>query len=152
MRFTHRFEVAASLETVATFHRASSSMAAITPPPVIARVHSAPEHLAEGDEMLFTLWFGPLPIRWRAGFESVGPNGFIDRMLDGPFDEWVHEHHFERIDHSRTIIKDIVDYSFSRHPVWSIVGRAMAAGLPTLFAYRGWRTRSLLEAGSRARE
>jgi hypothetical protein len=31
-------------------------MAAITPPPIIVKVHHAPPVLADGDEMDFTMW------------------------------------------------------------------------------------------------
>ncbi|MEZ4584038.1 MAG: hypothetical protein R3A10_20780 [Caldilineaceae bacterium] len=60
-------------------------MGAITPPPVIVRVHRAPELLGEGDEMDFTMWLGPLPIRWLARIEQVTPVTFVDRQLRGPF-------------------------------------------------------------------
>jgi hypothetical protein len=36
-------------------------MAAITPPPMVGRMHRAPAHMGSGDEMDFTLWAGPLP-------------------------------------------------------------------------------------------
>jgi len=64
MKFQHRFRVKAPLAAVADFHSRSASMPAITPPPMIVRVHAAPARLTSGDVMDFTLWAGPVPLRW----------------------------------------------------------------------------------------
>ena len=71
MIYNHRFEVRAPLAAVRDFHNQSASMGAITPPPVIVKVHQAPAILGEGDKMDFTMWLGPLPIRWVARIEDV---------------------------------------------------------------------------------
>ena len=71
MKYAHRFRVEAPLAAVAEFHSRSASMPAITPPPMIVRVHAAPAVLAEGDTMDFTLWAGPIPVRWVARIEDA---------------------------------------------------------------------------------
>ena len=147
MTFRHRFTVRAPLPRVAEFHARSASMAAITPPPIIVRIHQSPDVLADGDEMAFTLWMGPLPIRWRARIEDVSGSGFTDRQLSGPFTEWVHRHTFVALDEQTTEVIDEVTTRLSRHPFWWLVGLGMRLGLPLLFAFRAWRTRRLL-AGS----
>lgn len=148
MNFTHRFSVDASLKTVVNFHRQSASMGRITPPPIVARIHSAPEQLSEGDEMRFTLWMGPLPLRWHARIENVTPNGFVDRQLDGPFDRWVHRHIFVPDGESRTTVVDVVDAKLNSRPIWKLLGLGMWVGMPALFAYRGWKTKRLLRSCS----
>ena len=55
---------------------------------MIVRVHRAPERMASGDEMDFTLWAGPMPLRWVARIEDASPNGFTDRQVRGPFASW----------------------------------------------------------------
>jgi len=72
--FQHRFLVHAPLKKVAEFHSRSASMADITPPPVLVRIHQSPAILSEGNEMKFTLWVGPLPIHWHAHMENVSKN------------------------------------------------------------------------------
>ena len=144
LKFEHRFTVNAPVKKVAAFHNDSASMAAITPPPMVAIIHHAPQNLKSGDRMDFTLWAGPLPIRWVAGIEDVSPAGFTDRQVRGPYETWVHRHAFERVDETTTDVVDRVEASFKRHPFWGLVGRLMWAGMPLLFAYRGWRTRALL--------
>lgn len=145
MIYRHRFTVQASLEAVAHFHARSASMGAITPPPVIVRVHSAPDQLSEGASMDFTLWLLLLPIRWEARIEQVAADGFVDRQIKGPFSHWEHRHQFQRLDPHSTQVIDEVHAGLSRHPGWWLVGLGMWLSLPLLFAYRGWKTRRLLE-------
>jgi ligand-binding SRPBCC domain-containing protein len=144
MIYQHRFRVKAGLNRVAGFHNDGGSMAAITPPPIIVRMHATPAALAEGDEMDFTMWLGPLPVRWLAQIEAVSPAGFSDRQLQGPFAEWVHRHTFITIDERTTDVVDEVILRLRRHPLWGPVGLGMWLGLPLLFAYRAWKTKKIL--------
>jgi ligand-binding SRPBCC domain-containing protein len=148
VRYRHVFQVAAPARQVTEFHRRAQSLAAITPPPIVVRVHQAPEVLAEGDVIRFTLWLGPLPVNWTARIEEVTAQGFIDRQLDGPFKRWAHRHTFVSEGEGKTLVIDEIDYEFKRHPLWLLVGSGMAFGLPGLFLYRGWKTRRLVEGGS----
>jgi len=142
--YQHRFQVDAPLAAVANFHALSTSMAAITPPPVVVRVQRAPAYLQEGDEMEFTLWLGPLPLRWLARIEDVSPTGFTDRQLHGPFAGWVHQHTFLPVDERTTVVADEIRLSIRRHFWWGLVGLGMWLSLPLLFAYRAWKTRQLV--------
>lgn len=146
MKYQHRFQVQAPLADVADFHAHSASMGAITPPPTVVQIHQAPARLDEGDTMDFTLWAGPLPIRWLARIEDVNPNGFVDRQVRGPFRHWIHRHAFIPASETETAVIDEIDFSLRPHPLWGLVGLGMWLSLPLLFAYRAWKTRRLLEA------
>ena len=145
MKYRHRFEVDAPLAVVAEFHAQSASMGAITPPPVVVRVHSAPSRLDDGDEMDFTMWLGPLPLRWLARIEDVSPTGFTDRQLSGPFRHWLHRHTFLPVDETTTAVLDEIELQLRPHLLWGLVGLGMRLSLPLLFAYRGWKTRRLIQ-------
>ncbi len=145
MKYQHRFRVKATLEQVVEFHSRSASMAAITPPPIIIKVHHAPPVLAGGDEMDFTMWLGPLPLRWLARIEATPQEGFIDRQIKGPFAEWVHHHQFIKVDDHTTEIQDEINLRLRAHPFWGLIGLGMGLGLPLLFAYRQWKTKRILE-------
>jgi len=145
MKFQHHFQVQASLAEVAAFHRQSASMGAITPPPVIVRVHQAPALLNNNDEMAFTLWLGPLPIRWLARIEEVTATGFVDRQVRGPFQQWVHRHTFRAISPTITEVVDEIEIALTDQWFWRIVGWGMYLNLPLLFAYRAWQTKRLLQ-------
>lgn len=148
MKFKHTFRVYAPQAAVADFHSRSASMGAITPPPMIVRVHAAPERLGSGDVMDFTLWAGPIPLRWVARIEDASPAGFVDRQARGPFAAWAHRHSFVRVDDRTTDVVDEVEAELKRHPFWRLAGALMWVGMPVLFAYRGWKTKRILEAGS----
>ena len=145
MQYHHRFVVKAPQCAVADFHRNSDSMGAITPPPVVVRVHSAPPKLGEGDQMDFTMWLGPLPIHWLARIEQTTPVSFVDRQLSGPFSAWEHLHTYLAQDQSTTVVVDQVTATLSDHWFWRFVGLGMWISLPILFAYRGWKTRRILQ-------
>lgn len=145
MKYHHSFRVRVPLAVVADFHAQSASMGAITPPPIITQIHQAPTRLQEGDEMDFTLWLGPLPMRWLARIEEVGNNGFTDRQLRGPFRSWVHRHHFRPVDETTTEVLDNVEAELKKHPWWGLIGLGMWLNMPILFAYRGWKTKRLVE-------
>jgi ligand-binding SRPBCC domain-containing protein len=145
MKYKHTFQVKAPLVEVADFHSRAQSMAAITPPPIVVRMNHVPSVLGEGDRMDFTMWMGPLPIRWLAQIENVSPLGFSDRQLSGPFKTWLHRHSFAEVDENITEVIDEITAELRPQFVWGLVGRLMWLGLPLLFAYRGWKTRRLLE-------
>lgn len=145
MKYQHRFIVHAPIARVADFHSRASSMAAITPPPVVVRMRNTPAVLAEGDRMDFTMWLGPLPVRWVAQIEEVSPAGFQDRQLSGPFAHWVHRHSFTALDASTTAVTDEISLRLQPHLLWGPVGLGMRLGLPLLFAFRAWKTRRLLQ-------
>jgi len=148
MKFQHHFRVRASLAAVAEFHSQTASLAVLTPPPVIVRIHRAPTIQHAGDEVDFTMWFGPLPVRWLAQIEQVSDTGFVDRQVRGPFRAWAHRHSFAPVDATTTKVVDEVQAELSAHWLWRIVGGSMWLTLPLLFAYRGWRTRRVLERTS----
>jgi ligand-binding SRPBCC domain-containing protein len=146
MKYRHEFTVRAPQPAVADFHCRSESMGAITPPPVLVQVHRAPETLAEGDEMDFTMWLGPMPIRWVARIEQTTPVSFVDRQVSGPFAAWEHLHTYVTQADGTTKVIDRVTAELSTNWFWRLVGLGMWLNLPVLFAYRGWKTRRILEA------
>ncbi len=95
--------------------------------------------------MDFTLWLGPLPLRWLARIENVGPNGFIDRQLRGPFRSWVHKHTFVPVEETVVEVVDEIELKLRPHPWWALVGLIMWLSMPLLFGYRGRKTRRLIQ-------
>lgn len=147
MIIINTYRIKAPLERVAAFHRRSANMAAITPPPILIRMHAAPEELSEGDQMTFTLWLGPLAVGWQAYIKNVSPNGFEDHQIDGPFQKWIHYHRFNRLDEGLTEVIDEVHLRLDTKLPGLLIGLGMLLGMPALFAYRSWKTRRLIESG-----
>jgi ligand-binding SRPBCC domain-containing protein len=90
------------------------------------------------------MWFGPIPIRWRAVHSNVDPNrGFTDTQTAGPFADWQHRHTFTALDENTTLVEDHIQAQPG-----GLVSRVMWLTLPILFAYRAWRTRRAVERGT----
>jgi ligand-binding SRPBCC domain-containing protein len=147
MIYRHAFVVRAALERVRTFHARPESLGAITPPPIRMQLLEAPVSLERGGEIRFTLWLGPLPVRWTARIQNVSADGFEDVQVSGPFRHWTHSHRFAERSPGQTEVRDVVKLSLRPHFWWGSLGLGMALGLPLLFAYRARRTRRLLEGG-----
>lgn len=145
MRYRRSFQVRAPFAAVVHFHRQSSSLAAITPPPVTLQLQQAPTLLDAGDEMEFTTGLGPLRIPWLARIEDVTTNGFSDVQLRGPFQRWVHHHSFISIDRDTTQVVDEIQATLRWDFPSVLTGLAMWLSLPLLFSYRACKTRHLLE-------
>lgn len=139
--FEHRFQVSAPLAAVSGFHRDSSVLKRLTPPPMFVQLHRFGA-LEDGMVAEFTLWLGPVPIAWRARHEEVGPDGFVDTQVSGPLDSWRHTHRFVSRPGGTTEVYDRIEYA---HPggLRGLGTRLLFSRLALrgLFAFRAWATR-----------
>src|SRR5436309_2383717 len=108
--FDYTFIVPAPLAAVAAFHHDARALPRLTPPPIHVQLHRV-DPLAEGAIADFTLWFGPLPVRWLARHSQVDPlHGFTDTQESGPLKFWQHTHRFEALDAASTRVSEHVAY------------------------------------------
>lgn len=145
IRFEYKFTVHASLDNVLDFHRNTRTLKWLTPPPVFVQLHHV-QPLAEGSISEFTLWFGPLPVRWKAIHTSVGPHGFTDTQQSGPMKVWRHTHRFLAEGEHKTQIHERIEYQH-HSGLRGILSRLLFTR-PTLwmlFTYRRLITRWQLE-------
>jgi ligand-binding SRPBCC domain-containing protein len=124
------------------FHAAAGAFARLTPPPIFVQVHRNDiRHLVSGD-VEFTLWMGPMPVRWHAQhMPGSNTTSFVDFQVTGPVAYWYHEH----------MIRDVSDgvelrdrITIAHKPgLVGLLTRLMFDGLPLrfLFIYRHLRTR-----------
>ncbi len=142
--FHYQFEVDAPVEQVRAFHHDTRALRRLTPPPMVVQLHRV-DPLGEGSISQFTLWLGPIPIRWTALHQEVGPQGFTDVQVQGPMAAWRHTHRFEPLPGGRT---RVVEHILYRHPPgWrGLLTRLLfgRVGLQLLFTWRRWATRSAL--------
>lgn len=142
--FRRQFLVQAPLAVVVDFHRDPSALRLLTPPPIFVQLHRV-EPLAEGSQVEFTLWMGPVPVRWLAQHQDVGAEGFSDVQQRGPFQHWMHRHTFRAVSDNQTEVSDEVMAEFGQGLFAGLISRLMWLGLPVLFAYRSWVTRRLCQ-------
>ena len=86
--------------------------------------------------------WGVITMRWICRWHTVdSPHKLIDEMVQGPFQQFHHEHRFEEIDANRCRMHDIVTYRWG-HSWWGkIVSEIFVRGyLTLLFRYRHHRT------------
>jgi ligand-binding SRPBCC domain-containing protein len=142
--FDYRFTVPASLEAVRDFHRDTSALKTLTPPPTIVQLHSL-EPLAEGSVSRFTLWVGPLPLKWKAVHRDVTDRGFTDVQAEGPAAKWEHTHTFTPLGPESTEIHEHIEYEH-KSGFWGVVTRLLFSwpNLWFMFGYRCWITRRKL--------
>ena len=107
--FNYRFIVPAPIEAVREFHSDTSALKRLTPPPTIVQLHGI-EPLAEGSVSEFTLWVGPLPLKWRAIHRNVSATGFTDIQTQGPAGKWEHTHTFHPLTEDKTEIREHIEY------------------------------------------
>lgn len=143
--FRYQFTVRSPLEQVAAFHHSPAALRQLNPPPIVVQFHRI-EPLAEGSRADFTLWVGPIPVRWRALHFNVDPlMGFSDIQEAGPFRSWEHRHQFRCIDAQTTEVSEEIQAEFGQGFWNGLVSRGMWLGLPVLFAFRAWATRRACE-------
>lgn len=146
--FDYSFRVPASLERVRDFHRDTSALKRLTPPPTFVQLHSI-EPLAEGSVSTFTLWVGPLPLRWKAVHRCVSDRGFTDVQEEGPAAKWEHTHTFTPLSPDETRIDEHIEFAHKTGP-WGLVTRVLFSkpNLLLMFAYRSFVTRWCLRHGA----
>jgi ligand-binding SRPBCC domain-containing protein len=143
--FDYKFRVSASLDAVSRFHSDTSALKILTPPPTIVQLHEI-EPLAEGSVSRFTLWVGPLPLRWTAVHRNVSEHGFTDVQAEGPARKWEHTHTFTPLGPEATEIQEHIEFEH-QSGFWGLVTRALFArpNLYAMFTYRKWATRRRLQ-------
>jgi ligand-binding SRPBCC domain-containing protein len=139
--FDYKFTVKASLQAVREFHRDTSAIKRLTPPPTIVQLHEI-EPLGEGSVSQFTLWVGPLPLRWKAVHRDVSERGFTDVQAEGPARKWEHTHTFTPVAADITEIQEHIEYAH-KQGFWGLVTRILFArpNLYLMFTFRKHATR-----------
>lgn len=139
--FDYSFTVDAPLAVVRDFHRDTSALRLLTPPPTCVRIHSV-EPMAEGSVSRFTLWVGPLPLRWTAVHRNVSDRGFTDVQAEGPAAKWEHTHTFTPLSDQVTRIDEHIEYEHAPG-IRGILTRLLFSkpNLLFMFAYRRFVTR-----------
>ena len=138
--FERRFRVRASLRAVSAFHKSTKALKVLTPPPMMVQLHRGGE-VADGAEAEFTLWLGPLPIRWVARHEDVRSDGFVDVQVRGPLRFWRHSHNFIPLHSGGVEVHDRVEFAHDSglRGIWTRILFSKPA-LYGLFLYRAFRT------------
>lgn len=139
--FSYSSVIPASLEAVWAFHERPDAIDLLTPPWQQIEVLSRPGGLDVGAKVVFRIHlFGPLAIRWIALHTSYEKyRQFTDEQIEGPFQAWRHQHHFERAAEGGTRLTDAISFRMvgGRVAAWLICRQ-----LRRMFAWRHAVTRA----------
>jgi len=140
--FTYSSVIPTTMDAMVTFHTSKDAFKKLNMPPIIPQIHrDTREGLTKGT-MEFTLWMGPIPIRWKAVHEpGPTPTSFVDVQTRGPMTHWRHTHTFEETPEGIRLTDQIE----LEHPkgLSGIFTRMLFGRLPLeiFFTYRHWVTR-----------
>ncbi len=135
-----------TVEELRAFHEHPKAFHKLAMPPIIVQLHRDERTSLTEGEVEFTLWFGPIPVRFLARHEpGPTPDSFADRLLKGPVAYWRHEHIFEEADSGVALIDRLTIGHKPGLP--GLLTRLMFDGinLRILFFYRHLRTRMEVE-------
>lgn len=145
--FEKRSVFKTTLDKMNAFHQDRAALSKLTPPPIFIQLHNDGRTSLTAGDLDFTLWFGPLPIRWLARHEEMpGKAGFAEWQVNGPLKYWRHEHIFEPVEGGVALYDRV---TLEHAPGFKgLMTRLMFDGLPLkfLFFYRHLRTRRAVEA------
>jgi ligand-binding SRPBCC domain-containing protein len=143
------FEVERAIGDVFEWHRDTRNAARISPPWLRVVSVEGRFPLERGDEVRMTVHPRLMPVnqRWVIRIDELTePVLIVDRMLEGPFAFWRHEHRFEEIRPGRTRVTDQVDYRLAPSLVWA--GPVARRVLLRTFAHRHRCSRELLKGSA----
>ena len=134
--FDYTFTVNAPVEAVSAFHHDTSVLKKLSPPPIFIQLHRF-DPMGEGAIAQFTMWLGPIPLRWQAIHSDVSINGFTDTQQRGPLQSWQHTHRFIADGPDRTTVHEHIEYEHTSG-LRGLFTRLLFAkpGLYFLFTYR----------------
>jgi len=130
------------------FHAAPGAFSRLTPPPIFVQVQRNDIQDLVGGDVEFTLWMGPIPVRWHAQHApGVNATSFVDYQVSGPMAYWYHEHMITDVP-GGVELRDRLTIAH-KLGLSGILTRLAFDGLPLrlLFIYRHLRTRLALRAG-----
>jgi ligand-binding SRPBCC domain-containing protein len=124
------------IDELFSFFAKAENLGAISPEWLDFRIAtSAPIEMAEGAVIDYTIKLRGMPMRWRSEITAwEPPYRFVDEQRRGPYRYWIHEHEFEAVSETATLVHDRVRYDV---PGGALVHKLFVEpDLERLFSYR----------------
>jgi ligand-binding SRPBCC domain-containing protein len=142
----------APASAVYAFHARPDALVRLIPPWERVRVLVAPTSLAAGTRVVLRQWIGVVPVTIESIHTACEPGViFVDQMVRGPFQSWVHEHRFERTSDAASWLVDDVEYSLPLEPLSDVVRSWVRGRVERMFAFRHDVTLAAMKEATAAR-
>lgn len=148
MRFVKESVIRASAETVFAFHEAPDAFERLQPPWQKTEIVQPPTSLEVGTRVILRVKLGPFWQTIVAEHVAYEPGKmFADRMVKGPFAQWLHKHIVTPRGEAECVLTDDVDYELPLGIVGRVFGGWFAnRNLERLFEFRHRVTREACES------
>ncbi|MDJ0849395.1 MAG: SRPBCC family protein [Myxococcota bacterium] len=140
--------IQASAEKVFAFHEKPDALERLQPPWQTTRIVQPPSSLAVGTRVVLEIQvLGPFWQTLVAEHVAYEPGRmFADRMVQGPFARWYHEHRVTPTGPKQCVLTDDIDYELPLGVLGRVFGGAFARRtLVRMFEFRHQVTRDACE-------
>lgn len=148
MHFKKESLIEASAERVFAFHEAPDAFERLQPPWQKTEIVQPPTSLEVGTRVVLRIGLGPFWKTLVAEHVAYEPgHRFADRMIEGPFASWLHQHIVTPQGPDRCLLTDDIEYELPLGRVGRVFGGWIARRmLDRMFDYRHAVTREACEA------
>lgn len=148
MRFVKESVIRASAKVVFAFHEAPDAFERLQPPWQKTEILQPPTSLEVGTRVILRVKVGPFWQSMVAEHIAYEPGKmFADRMIEGPFAKWVHQHIVTPRGPAECVLTDDIEYELPLGAVGKAFGGHFARrSLERLFDYRHRVTRAACES------
>ncbi len=147
VRFVKESDFDASAAEVFAFHEAPDAFERLQPPWQTSKIVQPPTSLEVGTRVIVKVKVGPIWQTIVAEHVVYEPGRmFADKMVRGPFREWLHRHIVTPIGDNRCRLTDDIEYELPLGPLGRVFGGPFVRHtLRKLFDYRHGVTREACE-------
>jgi uncharacterized protein (TIGR01777 family) len=149
--FRHRTHLPFSPEEVFAWHLQPGAFERLTPPWAQVRVMEREGGIDSQGRLLLGIKQGPAEIKWEVRHTDFEKDRlFRDEQVSGPFEKWIHSHHFIAADDGGCFMEDEIEWTAP----FGSAGRLFAEGfiekeLERLFVFRHRRLKNDLTLHAR---
>jgi hypothetical protein len=134
--FERSIDLPVSADAAYDWHTRPGALQRLMPPWDTVRVLEQTGDVQQG-RVVLEVPIGPIHQRWVSQHQHGTPGReFIDRQVEGPFQEWVHSHRFDARGPSASRMVDRVEYDLPFGPAGALAAGSVEARLRRTFTYR----------------
>ena len=152
--FTYSSELPASASAAFDWHLRPGAFERLAPPWQRVQVLKRSGSIQAGGQVLVRVYSSPMPTTWLVEHHDFIPGKqFADRLMQGPFKAWRHQHRIEPVDEHTCKLTDHIEYALPMGGLGSALGGGMVKReLERTFAYRHQLLAADLKAQQAARD